>query len=1016
MNNQYNFLKNVSGWVVFAVTLIVFAATAERSGSLWDVGEFIAGAYKLQVVHPPGAPLFLLVGRVFALIGDMFSTSPSAPAFAVNLLSGFSTAFAALFATWICIRLSKLALVGRNIETTTAQNISLALGGAVAGFAGAFCTSVWFSAVEGEVYALSTCFTLLTLWAAVKWYTLPESKTNDRWLLLSFYAIGLSIGVHLLSALAIPSLALFYYNKKSEKPSLGGFVVAALVGLVTLIIIQKGVIVGLPLLWSKLELLTVNSMGLPIHSGLIPLILLLLAGFYFGLRYAWKNNKYVIERALLALMLVIIGYSTIMVVVLRAGAEPPINMNDPDNVFSLIPYINREQYGERAILKGPQFDKNPVEITYTERYGRVGDKYEITTFKPNVKYRDQDEVLFPRMSSNQPKDTPRYRAHWMKRQNGSPTLGDNINFFFQYQVGWMYFRYFMWNFAGRLDGDQGYVPWDWTSGHWASGIPFVDKILKMGFYDYTQDPESVKADENRNFYFYLPVIFGLLGFFWHYSKKRKDWLTMLAFFVITGIGIIVYSNQPPIEPRERDYVLVGSFFAFAIWMGMAVPALYEKLSEKMKGSAPAYLAGAIVMIAPLLMGFSNFDDHNRRHLHSARDSAINFLESCDQNAILFTFGDNDTYPLWYAQEVEGIRPDVRVVNLSLIPVDWYINGLRRKKNESPAIKLTFTLDQFRGSKRNNLPVQEAGLMPLQQILDFAAAEHPQPASGGRSFESYLPSNQFFIDVNPNDPAVTEMLLPADSGRVVNRMTGTITTSNNYVNKGELTVLDIIANNWKDRPIYWSLTAPTEQLFGLEKYLRMEGLGQRLVPVQGQNMVDLETVYDHIMNDFKWGGLDTHDQNVADGFRATVMALKNMIGRAGREAMDQMNRATGEEEKARYQQMGIDLIDKYFEVFPDFNFPYDTETLVFVQYYNLLGQPEKMVPLLDAMIDRFEEQLVFYRSISQSALNAGFASEKESWTARLPGLANLVIQTRDEELVEKLHAKLGSFADLSQFNL
>src|SRR5690606_25640485 len=237
-----------------------------------------------------------------------------------------------------------------------------------------------------------------------------------------------------------------------------------------------------------------------------------------------------------------------------------------------------------------------------------------------------------------------------------------------------------------------------------------------------------------------------------------------------------------------------------------------------------------------------------------------------------------------------------------------------------------------------------------------------------------------------------------------------------VNKGELTVLDIIANNWKDRPIYWSLTAPTEQLFGLEKYLRMEGLGQRLVPVQGQNMVDLETVYDHIMNDFKWGGLDTHDQNVADGFRATVMALKNMIGRAGREAMDQMNRATGEEEKARYQQMGIDLIDKYFEVFPDFNFPYDTETLVFVQYYNLLGQPEKMVPLLDAMIDRFEEQLVFYRSISQSALNAGFASEKESWTARLPGLANLVIQTRDEELVEKLHAKLGSFADLSQFNL
>src|SRR5690606_26295200 len=294
-----------------------------------------------------------------------------------------------------------------------------------------------------------------TLWAAVKWYTLPESKTNDRWLLLSFYAIGLSIGVHLLSALAIPSLALFYYNKKSEKPSLGGFVVAALVGLVTLVIIQKGVIVGLPLLWSKLELLTVNSMGLPIHSGLIPLILLLLAGFYFGLRYAWKNNKYVIERALLALMLVIIGYSTIMVVVLRAGAEPPINMNDPDNVFSLIPYINREQYGERAILKGPQFDKNPVEITYTERYGRVGDKYEITTVQPKVKHPRPDRGLVPQVAPHPTQDPPPVRGPRIERPKGPTSPGDHYQFLFPYQVGWMYFRYFMWNFAGRLDGDQG---------------------------------------------------------------------------------------------------------------------------------------------------------------------------------------------------------------------------------------------------------------------------------------------------------------------------------------------------------------------------------------------------------------------------------------------------------------------------------------------------------------------------------------------------------------------------------
>ncbi len=721
MKNQYNLIKNIAGWTVFVVTLLVFAATTERTGSLWDVGEFIAGAYKLQVVHPPGAPLFLLVGRIFSLFGEMFSSEPSGVAFAVNLLSGFSTAFAAMFVAWICMRLSRNVMVGQDEETTVGQDVALVLGGVVAGFSAAFATSVWFSAVEGEVYALSMFFTMLTLWATVKWYTLPEAKVNDRWLLLAFYAIGISIGVHLLSVLVIPSIALFYYYKKSDKPSIKGFLIASVLGLVSLIIIQKGVIIGLPILWSKFELLTVNSLGMPIHSGLIPLMILLIAGFYFGLRYAWINQKYVIERALLALMLVIIGYSTIMVVVIRAGAEPPINMNDPDNVFALIPYINREQYGERAILRGPQFDKSPVDIGFSDRYGRVGDRYEITNYKADVKYRDQDEILFPRMSSSQPKDEPRYRAHWMKRQNGSPTLGDNINFFLQYQIGWMYVRYFMWNFTGRHDGSQGYVPWNWTEGQWVSGIPFIDKIVKLGYYDYSKDPDYIKADENRNYYFYLPLIFGLIGFFWQYSRRKREWVTMLAFFIITGIGIIVYSNQPPIEPRERDYVLVGSFMAFAIWIGMAVPAIYERLSQKMQGLPPALIAGVVVLIAPALMAFNNYDDHNRRHLHGARDSANNFLNSCEQNAIIFTYGDNDTYPLWYAQEVEGIRTDVRVVNLSLIPVDWYINGLRRKLNDSPAIKMTFSKDEFRGSKRNNLPFREGGSQWRSSRCGYAPA-------------------------------------------------------------------------------------------------------------------------------------------------------------------------------------------------------------------------------------------------------------------------------------------------------
>lgn len=1014
MNNQYHFLKNLAGWIVFAITFVVFASTVERSGSLWDVGEFIAGAYKLQVVHPPGAPLFLMVGRVFALLADLFSSNPADIGFMVNLLSGISTAFAGMFTAWICIRLSRHGLTGRGEETTSGQNFAMFFGGIAAGLAGVFATSVWFSAVEGEVYAMSNFFTMLTLWATVKWYTLPEAKGNDRYLLLAFYAIGLSIGVHLLSVLVIPALGLLYYFKKSEKPSFWGVVIATIMGLITLVIILKGVIVGIPYLWSKFELFTVNSLGLPIQSGLIPLLILLVGGFYLGLRYAFKNNKFALERALIAFMLVIIGYSTIMVVVIRAEAKPPINMNDPDNVFSLIPYINREQYGERPILSGVQFDKSPVDMKIEDRYGKVGDRYEITNQKMDYVYRDQDKVLFPRMSSIQPKDEPRYRSHWMKRQGGSPTLSDNINFLIQYQIGWMYVRYFMWNFVGQHDGTQGYVPWNWTEGHWASGIPFVDKILKGGFYDYSKDTEAMRASEFRNFYYYLPLIFGLIGFFWQYSRRRREWLTVLAFFIITGLGIIIYSNQPPIEPRERDYVLVGSIMAFAIWIGMAVPALYERFSEKMKGLTPAVVAGVLVMIAPLLMGFNNYDDHNRRHLTGARDSANNFLESCEENAIIFTYGDNDTYPLWYAQEVEGIRTDVRVVNLSLIPVDWYINGLRRKVNDSPAIKFTFTEDQFRGSARNNIPVRDGDRSSLNQLLEFAAADHTLPAQGGRNFESYVPTKQFYIDVDAEDPVVQDMLLPADTGSVISRFTGQIPESKNYLNKGELAVLDIIASNWKERPIYWSLTAPKEQLFGLERYLRLEGLASRFVPVQGSNMVNDEVLHRNVTEKFRWGGFDRYDQAVAEGFRGSFMALKNMFSQGLNELANQYRSTDDPDRKAHYQDLGLDLANKYFEAFPDFNFPYDPETLVFVQYYNHLERPDMMVPVLEVLVDRWADQMRFYRSLSQSAMRAGFDADKEIWDSRISGLASLVVETGDEQLRNKMQEKLGAFADLSQY--
>ncbi|GAA5221811.1 glycosyltransferase family 117 protein [Membranihabitans marinus] len=1017
MKNNYINFKNLSGWVVFAITFVVFAMTTERSGSLWDVGEFIAGAYKLQVVHPPGAPLFLLVGRLFAIVGDLFSSNPSGIAFAVNLLSAVSTAFAATFTAWIAFRLGKMAWLGRDVEADQTQSLVLFFGGVVAGLCGGFATSVWFSAVEGEVYALSTFFTMLTLWSGVKWYSSPDDPDLDKWLMLAYFAIGVSIGVHLLSVLALPTLALLYYFKKTKKISFWGLVLATLGGLVSLIVIQKGVIVGLPIIWSKFELLLVNSFGLPVHSGLIPLLILLVAGFYFGLRYAWKKKNYILERALVALMLVIIGYSTILVVVVRAGAEPPINMNDPDNVFSLIPYINREQYGERPILKGPQFDAKPVDMKVEDRYGFVGDKYEITSQKLSYVYNDKDNVLFPRMSSSQPKDIPYYRNYWMKRKNGSPTSADNFNFLVRYQLGWMYGRYFMWNFVGRLNGTQGYLPWDWTDGHWVSGIPFLDKVVKLGYYDYSKDPMTVKQDENRNYYFYLPFIFGLIGLFWQMKKNKGEFLTLLSFFIITGIGIIVYSNQPPAEPRERDYVLVGSLFAFAIWIGLAVPAIYEIIKSKIGDKGGVFLSGGFVLVAPLVMLINNFDDHDRSKLHGARDYATNFLESCAPNAIIFTYGDNDTYPLWYAQEVEGLRPDVRVVNLSLIPVDWYINGLRRKVNESEAIKFTFDRDDFRGSKRNNLPYKEDSPRPLDQILNFAAEDHPT-STGNRQLESYLPTNKFYINVDTASQAIKNMITPSDKGQVVTRISGEIPFKQEYpyLNKGQMAVLDIISSNWQERPIYWAITAPKEQLYGLDKYFRIEGLGSRFVPVQGNNMVNLDQVYENVMTKFKWGGLDKYDQNVAPGFRGTVYAMQTMFRLSVNECIKNYRQASSEEEKLKYQNMGVDFINKFFEVFPDYNFPYDPSIMIYVNSLLDLDKTELALEPLNKLIDRYDEQLSFYSTLSNSALNAGFEGQKERWETTIPSLANFVVRTKDPDLLEKLHSRLGSYTDLSGFQI
>ena len=556
--NNFRKVNIIVGWTVFAIAMIVYFFSAERTGSLWDCGEFITGAYKFQVVHPPGAPLFLLIGRMFTVVAEMISDDPAMIAFSVNLMSSVCSALTAMLVCWVTVILGKLAFVGRDSEADNAESIAILGAGAVAGLSTAFATSIWFSAVEGEVYAMSTFFTSLTLWSMMKWYALPDEPQTDRWLIFSVFAAGLSTGVHLLSILTFPALAMFYYFKKYKKHSLLGMAAAAGIGVLAIAFIQFFIILGIPKLWAALELMMVNSFGMPFQSGVYPLIVIVGGILVFGMYYAHKNRNSLLQNIVICAFLVTASFSTIGIVVIRANANTPINMNNPSDPMRLIPYLNREQYGERPLLKGPSYDTRVINTESEDRYGQVGDRYEIVDKKNSYIFDPKGEMLFPRMSHADPARRQLYEL-WMGHK-GPPTQADNLSFFFNYQIKWMYWRYFMWNFAGRQNAEQGYYPWDPKSGHWMSGIKPLDSAR---LYNQSELPDTIKDDKARNKYYLLPFIFGLIGLFFHFRRRPNDAFGLLALFIITGIGIIVYSNQPPNEPRERDYVLVGSISPIA---------------------------------------------------------------------------------------------------------------------------------------------------------------------------------------------------------------------------------------------------------------------------------------------------------------------------------------------------------------------------------------------------------------------------------------------------------------------
>jgi hypothetical protein len=1007
---------NITGWLVFAIATVIYFLTVERTGSLWDCGEFVLGAYKLQIVHPPGAPFFLLVGRMFTWVADLLSNNQSDIAFAINLMSGICTAFAAMFICWVTIMFARMAM-GNSQELDDSRDMAINGAGLVAGLATAFSTSIWFSAVEGEVYAMSTMFTAMTLWAATKWYYLPNDPKNDKWLIFAFYAVGLSIGVHLLSLLVFSVMAIMVYNKRWKNPTWIGMLIACGVGIVGTMLFQSIIISGIPSLWAFYEKLTVNSFGLPFHSGIVPTLATLGALAYFGMQYARKKGNDILHKSILTLTFITISYSIVGVVIIRAIANPPINMNAPDDVMRLLPYLNREQYGDRSLVKGPHFDARPINTKSTDRYGRVGNEYKVVDRKFDYVYKKSDEILLPRIG-HADQGRPQLYRMWMDylgfKKDGPPTMAFNLSFLWNYQFGWMYWRYFMWNYVGRQNFEQGTFSWNKRDGNWMSGIKAFDSNK---LYNQDRLPRVIEEDQSRNSYFFIPLILGILGVVYHFRNNKKDFWTLFSMWLLAGMALCFFSNSPPNEPRERDYVLVGSFMIFCIWIGMGVMFIYELVREKVKlnGIAPAALASCLGLAAPVIMCVQNYDDLGRQGITAARDYASNILESCKPNSIIFTYGDNDTYPVWYAQEVEGIRRDVRVINLSLIAVDWYIAAQRRKINESPAIKMSIPQDKYRGFLRNQVfyfnPETQSSTpgndkeMSAQAWLKFIGEDHPLSSGSGRDIETFMPSTNVYLDVNPEAALRLGMVKPNDSvgiSRIPFNLAG-----KTYLTKDELAVYDIITSNINDRPIYFSVTCHGEKLMGLDDYTEMHGMALRIVPVKsasernmyiyGAGKMDLDYTYDVVMNKYKWGNFDKQKLFVDKSYGPSVQAFRMIMMRLTNGLL-----AKGDTERATA------VANKYFESFPNMNFQYDGRSMPFIQALIAGKKFDDAKKHLNILSAETLDMLEFYDTLSPEDLQGGFQQDKAFASSTVSEILQVAKDIGDAQFLAELEAKLKKY--------
>ncbi len=1049
---QYKLVNNLLGWITFAIAAFVYCSTIEPTASFWDCPEFISTAYKLEVGHPPGAPFFMLTGNLFT----QFTNDPAMVAKCVNTMSALLSAACILFLFWTITHLTRKLVCPQMEQMNTWKLLTIMASGLVGALAYTFSDTFWFSAVEGEVYAYSSMFTALVFWLILKWEDHADEPHSDRWLVLIAYLMGLSIGVHLLNLLCIPAIVLVFYYKKHPDANLKGSLLALLVSVVLIVAILYGIVPGIVKVGGWFELFFVNTLHCPFNSGTIVYIFLLLGSVIWAVYESFVNKNLsrrnisfllsvamlgipfygygvssvliglvvlgalawvlynkrqfvsarVLNTSLLCMLVMIIGYSSYALIVIRSTANPPMDQNSPEDIFTLGSYLSREQYGDHPLLYGPAYSSQ-VEMQPTadgqmytaktiqgapiyERKEKANpnepDSYYIANHKTDYAYPSNQKMLFPRIY-----DQAHAQAYedWLGGVTGTqvpydragetvmvkmPTQWDNIRFFFSYQLNFMYWRYFMWNFAGRQNDIQGNG--EAEHGNWVTGFPFIDQLLLGN--DLSQMPKELLQNKGYNVFYCLPLALGLIGLFWQAGRKRKEgiqqfWVVFFLFFM-TGIAIVLYLNQTPQQPRERDYAYAGSFYAFAIWIGLGVAGLIHLLKKKLNEKVAAVIATVAGICVPIQMASQTWDDHDRSNRYACRDFGQNYLNSLQSKGfpIIFTNGDNDTFPLWYNQEVEGVRTDARVCNLSYLNTDWYIDQMKRKAYDSPAMPIDWKRLDFVTGTNDYITIQPEAMATVLQYYKQNPAE-AKKQFGENPYELKNILKHWVLNKDPNLHFIPtdSVVIPIDKqavqrsgmkvlGNIPDHMSISL-RGKSALYKADLMLLVSLANaNWT-RPLYVATTVSQDSYFSLGDFFMKEGLANRIVPfyTKDTTKVDADKMYTNLMTKFKFGNInDPHvylDENIL------------RMCYTHRRAFAEMIRQLILEKKNDKAAKALAYCEK---MIPATTVPHDYAcgSLDLAEAYMALGQRAKAEAIYKQVADKAVDYCRWYTGFSQSRFN------------------------------------------------